>query len=141
MGIYLNPDNDKFLEYYNSEIFVDKSGIIDVINGFLNTYNKYMCVTRPRRFGKTLTISMLNAYYSKGCDSKEIFDKLNISSSSTYLEHFNKHNVISIDMASLYSDSRGDFLKELNKNIIDELNESFPGILTSDKTQLGTQLK
>ena len=141
MGIYLNPDNDKFLEYYNSEIFVDKSGIIDVINGFLNTYNKYMCVTRPRRFGKTLTISMLNAYYSKGCDSKEIFDKLNISSSTTYFEHLNKHNVILVDMASLYSDSRGEFLKELNKNIIDELNESFPNILTNEENTIGKAIK
>ena len=141
MGIYLNPDNDKFLEYYNSEIFVDKSGIIDVINGFLNTYNKYMCVTRPRRFGKTLTISMLNAYYSKGCDSKEIFDKLNISSSTTYFEHLNKHNVILVDMASLYSDSRGEFLNKLKKNIIKELNEYFPGILTSDENTIGDAIK
>ena len=50
MGIYLNPKNDKFLEYYNSRIFVDKSEIINVVNSFLNTADKYMCVTRPRRF-------------------------------------------------------------------------------------------
>ncbi len=142
MGIYLNPNSNKFLEYYNSKIFVDKSGIIDVINGFLNTYDKYMCVTRPRRFGKTLTLSMLNAYYSKGCDSKEIFDKLSISSSSTtYLDHLNKHNVISIDMASLYSDSRGEFLNKLKKNIIKELDEYFPGILTSDENTIGEAIK
>ena len=129
MGIYLNPDNDKFLEYYNSEIFVDKSEIIDVINGFLNTYNKYMCVTRPRRFGKTLTISMLNAYYSKGCSSKEIFDKLNISSASTYLEHLNKHNVISIDMAAQYSRYGFNFLEELTIRLINEFKKEYPGCI------------
>ena len=141
MGIYLNSNNNKFLEYFDDDIFVDKSWIIDVINGFLRKTRKYMCVTRPRRFGKTLTLSMLNAYYSKGCDSKEIFDKLNIFSSTTYLEHLNKHNVILIDMASLYSDSRGEFLKELNKNIINELNESFPDILTNEENTIGKAIK
>ena len=126
MGIYLNPNSNKFLEYYNSKIFVDKSEIIDVINGFLNTYDKYMCVTRPRRFGKTLTLSMLNAYYSKGCDSKEIFDKLSISSSTTYLEHLNKHNVILVDMASLYSRYGSSFLKELTTGLIDEFRKDYP---------------
>ena len=84
MGRFLNSNNKKFLEYYTSKIFIDKSSLINVINECLNTTDKYMCVTRPRRFGKTLTLSMLNAYYSKGSNSKEIFDKLNISSSSTY---------------------------------------------------------
>ncbi len=62
-----------------------------------------MCVTRPRRFGKTLALSMLNAYYSKGCYSKDIFDNLKISKEKTYLDNLNKHNVIYIDMASLYA--------------------------------------
>ena len=141
MGIYLNPNNNKFLEYYNSKIFVDKSRIINVINDSLNTTDKYMCVTRPRRFGKTLTLSMLNAYYSKGCDSKELFDKLEISKSPSYLEHLNKHNIILIDIASLYSDSRGEFLNKLNKNIINELNECFPNILTSDVSTVGEAIK
>ena len=118
MGTYLNPDNDKFLEYFNDDIFVDKSGIINVTNDSLNKTRKYMCVTRPRRFGKTLTLNMLNAYYSKGCDSKEYFDKLDVSKSPFYLEHLNKHNVILIDMASLYSDSRGEFLNELNRILL-----------------------
>ena len=132
MGRFLNSNNKKFLEYYTSKIFIDKSSLINVINECLNTTDKYMCVTRPRRFGKTLTLSMLNAYYSKGSNSKEIFDKLNISSSSTYLNHLNKHNVISIDMSTLYTDSNGNFLDELKKLLIKELDEYFPNILTSD---------
>ena len=81
-----------------------------------------MCVTRPRRFGKTMALSMLNAYYSKGCDSAALFDKLNIASDSSYLEHLNKHNVIWIDMASLYTDIRdkNTFVEELSNEIMDD---------------------
>ena len=132
MGRFLNPDNNKFLEYYTSKIFIDKTNIIEIINSSLSNTDKYMCVTRPRRFGKTLTLSMLNAYYSKGCDSKEIFDKLDISKSTTYLDQLNKHNVILIDMSTLYTDSNGNFLEELKKLLLKELNEYFPNILTSD---------
>ena len=83
MGIYLNPNSNKFISYLNNKIFVDKSSLLKIIDENIGSEDlKFMCVTRPRRFGKTLTISMLNAYYSKECDSKEIFDKLNISSSS-----------------------------------------------------------
>ena len=126
MGRFLNPDNNKFLEYYTSKIFIDKTNIIEIINSSLSNTDKYMCVTRPRRFGKTLTLSMLNAYYSKGCDSKEIFDKLDISKSTTYLDQLNKHNVILIDMSTLYTDSNGNFLEELKKLLLKELNEYFP---------------
>ena len=107
MGSYLNPNDNKFISYYNDDIFIDKSSLIEVINNNINKESKkFMCVTRPRRFGKTLTLSMLSAYYSKGSNSKEIFDKLNISSSSIYLKHLNKHNVISIDIGELYSESK-----------------------------------
>ena len=141
MGTYLNSDNAKFLEYYDSKIFVDKSNIINFMNESLNTTDKYMCVTRPRRFGKTLTLSMLNAYYSKGSNSKEIFDKLNISSSSTYLEHLNKHNVISVDMAELYYESKENFLNDLTTLITQELNEAFPNILTNAENTISRAIK
>ncbi len=96
-----------------------------------------MCLTRPRRFGKTMALSMLNAYYSKGCDSKELFDKLNISNDPLYLEHLNKHNVIWIDMASLYIDidDKNTFVSELKSQIIDDLKNMYPNVLgTQDNT-------
>ncbi len=131
MSYYLNKGNDKFLSYYNDVIFVDKSMMIDIINRSFNKESfKYMCVTRPRRFGKTMALSMLNAYYSKGCDSKEIFDKLEISKDDTYLKHLNKHNVILIDMASLYTkiEHKDNFVKELKNYLIKDFKESFPSI-------------
>ncbi len=132
MSFYLNQNNGKFLSYYNDYIFVDKSRMIDIINRGFNKENfKYMCVTRPRRFGKTMALSMLNAYYSKGCNSKEIFDKLEISKAGTYLDHLNKHNVIWLDMGNIYTSLRNkdNFLKELETNLLDDLSEAFPNTL------------
>ncbi len=129
MAFYLNKDSYKFLEYKNGRIYVDKSMLISHVNSSLNTTDKYMCVTRPRRFGKTLALSMLNAYYSKGCDSKEVFDELEISKDPTYLTHLNKHNVIWVDMASLYAKYGDNFLNRLTLDIISELDEKWPNTL------------
>ena len=131
MSLYLNRNED-FSNYVNDTIFIDKSNLITITNSNISKpSSKFMCVTRPRRFGKTMALSMLNAYYSKGCDSLSLFDKLNIANDSFYLEHLNKHNVIWIDMASLYTDIRdkNDFFKELETNLLDDLNEAFPNVL------------
>ncbi len=131
MSYFLNRDNSKFKEYESSRIFIDKSEIIRICNMNLGNTEKYMCVTRPRRFGKTMALSMLNAYYSKGSDSKDIFDKLNISKDESYLSHLNKHNVVFIDMASVYTDlkNKNKFVVEVEKEILEDLNEKFPNIL------------
>ena len=67
MGIYLNPGNELFKEAANSEIYVDKTMLIDFTNHVLETTQKEICVSRPRRFGKSIAENMLTAYYSKGC--------------------------------------------------------------------------
>ena len=73
MGIYLNPNNDNFKEDVNADLYVDKTGLISVINRFIERGNKYVCISSPRRFGKTMAGNMLAAYYSKGCDSRQLF--------------------------------------------------------------------
>ena len=73
MGIYLNPGNTNFWKSIRSEIYVDKTGLIAYTNKCINTTKQYMCVSRPRRFGKSMTLEMLCAYYSRGCDSRELF--------------------------------------------------------------------
>ena len=78
MGRYLNPDNTEFEESVNSEIYIDKSMLIEYTNKVLRTQQKYICVSRPRRFGKSMAANMLTAYYSKDCDSKELFSNLKI---------------------------------------------------------------
>ncbi len=139
MSYYLNKDNDLFYDYQNAKIFIDKSTLIKECNSLIRTPDKFMCVTRPRRFGKTLAISMLNAYYSKGANSKELFNKLNISKDSSYREHLNKHNVIWIDMAYVYTSikEKKDFLKELETYLLDDLNEAFPNVLEEKDNTIG----
>ena len=94
MGLYLNRDY-AFERFVKNTIFVDKTLLIDVTNRNLDIEStKFMCVTHPRRFGKTMAILMLNDYYSKGANTKYLFDELKISKSKSYLKHLNNHNVI-----------------------------------------------
>ena len=79
MGGYLNPGNEKFGEALNSQIYVDKTGLIEYTNRVMYSNQKYVCVSRPRRFGKSMAANMLAAYYSRGCDSRELFQGLKIS--------------------------------------------------------------
>ncbi len=105
MGIYLNPGNDLFKQAVNSKIYMDKSMLIEVTNNLLNTSDKHICISRPRRFGKSMAANMLSAYYSRGCDSSELFSKLKISRSASFEKHLNKYNVFHFDMRSFASKS------------------------------------
>ena len=128
MGIYLNPKNENFTSILKADIYVDKTMMLKVLNGFIDKGNKYICVSRPRRFGKTITQNMIAAYYSKGCDSHELFEKLKISKAEGYEEKLNKYNVIKIDLNSEYQNSRNKdkMLTSLEKWIADELRKEFP---------------
>ncbi len=84
MGSYLNPENVLFQECLNSEIYVDKSGLIQCTNAILHTENKFLCISRPRCFGKSMALEMLAAYYSKGCDSRVLFQNLKIGKEASF---------------------------------------------------------
>jgi len=98
MGIYLNPGNDAFRISVNDDIYIDKSGLIAFINSRIDKSKRFICVSRPRRFGKSMAATMLSAYYDKSCDSAKLFQNLEISKHSSYKEHMNKHNVIFINV-------------------------------------------
>ena len=106
MGIYLNPGNENFTETVNSDIYVDKTMMISVLNNLMKTSSKYVCVSRPRRFGKTIAGNMLSAYYSKGCDSRTLFAPYKISQDPSFETNLNRLNVIKIDMNSEYRNER-----------------------------------
>lgn len=89
MGIYLNPGNEKFVQAVNSEIYVDKTGLIRYTNKIMNTMQQYICVSRPRRFGKSVAANMLTAYYSRGCNSGKLFEGLAIAQDVNYEKHLN----------------------------------------------------
>ena len=103
MGIYLNPQNTLFQNMINSEIYVDHSLLIENTNKIINTENNKLCISRPRRFGKSTDANMLVAYYSKGCDSSQIFNDLKISQTELYQKHLNQHNVIHLNMQNFLS--------------------------------------
>ena len=103
MGIYLNPGNEKFRQAVNSEIYVDKTGLIQYTNKVLGTLQQYLCISRPRRFGKSVAANMLTAYYSKGCESKELFHGLKISEDDNFEQHLNRYDVIFLNMQEFLS--------------------------------------
>lgn len=105
MGLYLNPDAAKFQEVVNSEIYVDKTSLIKYTNNVLHTLQKYICISRPRRFGKSIAANMLTAYYSKGCDSRELFSPFEIAKDESFEKYLNKYNTISVNMQEFLSRS------------------------------------
>ena len=87
MGIYLNPDSSKFEEAVNSDIYIDKTGLLIYTNSVLHTMQKYICISRPRRFGKSLNMDMLKAFFEIGTD-KRLFDSLEISAEKQICEEY-----------------------------------------------------
>ena len=83
MGSYLNPTSRKFQINLNSQIYVDKSELIAETNAHVNTQQRFLCVSRPRRFGKSMAADMLSAYYGSGEDTHALFDHLKISKASS----------------------------------------------------------
>ena len=128
MGIYLNPKNSNFREIIAADIYVDKTAMIEVINGFMDKGNKYICMSRPRRFGKTIAGEMLSAYYSKGCDSHELFKGLKISGVPGYEEKLNKYNVIKIDLNSEYQNTEDklNLIKHISEKVKSEQERIWP---------------
>ena len=127
MGIYLNPANNGYSETKNGKVFVDKSLLIDYTNQVIKTPQKNICISRPRRFGKSTDANMLVAYYSKGCDSLDIFNDLKISQTELYQKHINKHNVIHIDVQKFLSNSEDidKMIKLLTQRIINEIKKEY----------------
>ena len=138
MGIYLNPGNENYRRTIVSDIYVDKSMMIQVTNRFIDSANNYICISRPRRFGKTITGNMLAAYYSKGCDSSKLFEPLKIASAKGYEEKRNCYNVIQIDMNSEYQNTRNrkQLISRLTEKIKKEMRQTFPGIQFEDDATL-----
>lgn len=130
MGIYLNPNNTDFQRALNSEIYVDKSMLIEYTNKEFFTEQGFICVSRPRRFGKSMAANMLTAYYSKGCDSREMFSGLKIAKSESFEKHLNKYNVIHINMVDFLGRSKSidDMLDYLSKRILHELKKEYSDV-------------
>ena len=142
MGIYLNPGNKGFWESVRSKIYVDKTELIACTNALINTKEKYICVSRPRRFGKSMTLEMLAAYYSRGCDSAELFKGCKIEKNETFREHLNQYDVIFLNMQQFLSESRrGKATDYLEQEVLRELKKEYGDFLYERDMRLTAALK
>lgn len=128
MGTYLNPGRTMFRGSLRSQIYVDKSGLIEKTNAVINTEQKYMCVSRPRRFGKSMAVNMLASYYGKDENTEALFQHLKVSRYQSYREHINQYDVIKVNMQDFLSVTNyiDEMLSILQTRIIGELKRKYP---------------
>ena len=142
MGIYLNPNNKGYKEAVSSEIYVDKTGLIEYTNKYMNTEQKYICVSRPRRFGKSMALKMLAAYYSRGCDSQELFEGRKINKKDTFREYLNKYDVIYLNMQQfLIEASDGKVTEYLEQEVLHEIKKEYREFLDRQSMGLAATLR
>ena len=134
MGTYFNPDNQGFRTDIQSRIYIDKTGLISYTNSVLCTSERCIALSHARRFGKSQAATMLKAYYSRGCDSEELFSGFEISKSSDFRKHLNQYNVIHFDVSSFSDDFGTGLIKEIKRHIYDEFREEYPEIDYSKST-------
>lgn len=126
MGIYINKGNSIFQMSRNSE-YVDKSGLIAAVNRTLFTEQRFSCVTRCRRFGKSMAAGMLAAYYDMSCDSRELFANLEIANDPSFEKHLNKYRVIYLDITSFITRFKDDsIVQHINEELKAEVCAAYP---------------
>ena len=128
MGIYLNPGDDKFQMARRSEIYVDKSGLLAYLNRVLRTEERFVCVSRPRRFGKSMAANMIAAYYDRTVDTEKIFQEMNIAQVASFHEHCGKYDVIQLNMQDFLSRTKDmpEFLSLLQRRVLRDLLKAYP---------------
>ena len=124
MGTYLNPGNSGFKRILKGS-YVDKTGMIGLVNDRIDTSNNLICISRPRRFGKSYAAQMLCAYYDYTCDSHSLFDDKEVAKTEYYEDHLNKYNVIYLDIAGLVSDvmRKDGSIKQIVNRIVDSVHQ------------------
>lgn len=142
MGRFLNPDNSAFQVALNSEIYVDKTGLLTYTNRVLDTKQGLICNSRPRRFGKSITADMITAYYSKGCGSEKLFANLDIGKTDDFKKHLNQYDVIHFDVQWCMepAGSAENLVSYIKKSIIEELKEEYGSIISEDTVSLADAL-
>ncbi len=134
MGSYLNPGSKDFQESLNSKIYVDKTLLIERTNELVNTRQKFVCLSRPRRFGKSMAADMLAAYYGCEEDTSAMFENLKIAKAESFKEHLNRYDVIKINMQLFLSTTHNveEMLEVLQKRVVRELKRAYPDIVDGE---------
>ena len=123
MGRFLNPGNVGFKQIIKPKTYVDKTGIIAYLNEWIDTDSRFVCVSRARRFGKTVAAQTIQAYYDNSCDSHDLFAPYEIARDPSYEEHINKYDVIGLDVQSFFllDDDPQAFIKRLETAVLEEV--------------------
>lgn len=135
MGRFLNNDNTKYRNFLKEKYIVDKTPMINNILMKIERNKKFICNSRPRRFGKSVTAHMLVAYFSKGADSRKLFEPLKCTKDQTFLKNINRYDTIFLDIQSQFvmaKDQNANPNKFLQKNVVKELREEYPDLLGED---------
>ena len=137
MGTYINKGNSDFRDIVTHE-YVDKTQLIPLINATLNSESRYSCVTRCRRFGKSMAAKMLCAYYDKSCDSRELFHGLKAEQDSSFETYLNKYRVLYLDVTSFTArpEVRTTIVRTIQEKIINDVKKTFPDVTYDDNSDL-----
>ena len=153
MGTCLNPGIALFAKVLSSDIYVDKTEMIGFLNGLVNTSQKYLCVSRPRRFGKTMAADMLSAYYGRGANSRELFGRTRLAAlppvprrfgePRTWDAYLGAFDVVRITMTSFVgvNHAAADAVERLQKAVMRELLHDWPDVDYFDTTDLAMSLQ
>ena len=138
MGIYLNPGAEAFQEALRSAIYVDKTGLLAYTNRVFKTSDKYLCVTRPRRFGKSIAANMIAAYYDRTAESRSLFAGLKIAGDPSFAGNLGRYDVIKINVQDFLGASKDIdvSLGEMERSILWELLDAYPDVRYFDNTKL-----
>ena len=130
MGVYLNPGNELFKEALNGPIYVDKTEMVADVNALVNTPHKYLCISRPRRFGKSMAAAMLCAYYGAEDGNRELFEKLKLSQCPEWDKYLGKFNVIRLVMTNFIGQTKQmeKVVGRISMRVLDELHEAYPEV-------------
>ena len=140
MGKYINLGNDGFLSARTCE-YVDKSLMIDYINKTLNNEWRFSCITRCRRFGKSLAAKMLCAYYDHSCDSHSLFDDLEIAKHPSFEQHLNRYPVIYLDISEFVTEIKDDsIVSMMQQTIKSDISNAYPDVPLQEKESLMSYL-
>lgn len=145
MGTYLNSITPYTL--YKSEslspYFVDKTLMLSELFPYVSAGNRHICITRPRRFGKTIMANMISSFFQKASDSSDVFDSLTISQVDDYRRYKNQYNVIRIDFSKMprNCDSYTQYIERIEALLIEDVKEAFPQVKINEADAVGDILE
>ena len=125
MGVYFNPSNGSFTKDRNYKIYVDKTELLKYLNELIGTPKNCIAVSHARRFGKSHAAGMIDAYYSRGCDSTKLFEDTKIAANDDFKKYMNKYNVIHLDISSVWDFHKEDLIESIHDRVCKDFKKEY----------------